>query len=166
MPGLIPLYGKEFGRLTVVDRAPNDKRGKPQWLCRCECGEYATVLGGNLKTGNTQSCGCRKREIIQERQCLRSYEALYRNFVRSAAHPASITYEQFVEFTKLTECHYCGDPVSWDGTAYNLDRTDNDQGYTVDNCVVCCARCNIGKSKNFTYEEWREIGDVIRGWKK
>ena len=47
-------------------------------------------------------------------------------------------------------------------TAYNLDRKDSIKGYTKENCVVCCKRCNRAKSNLFSYEEWLEIGKFIQ----
>lgn len=48
------------------------------------------------------------------------------------------------------------------GGAYYLDRKNNDRGYEKGNLVVCCTRCNRGKSDQFSYEEWVEIGKTIR----
>jgi hypothetical protein len=45
---------------------------------------------------------------------------------------------------------------------YNLDRKDSSVGYVISNLVVCCKRCNLSKADRFTYEEWVEIGKVIR----
>lgn len=61
------LTGKKFGRLTVIKRNgthvfPSGQK-RPTWLCKCECGNEITVFARNLKTGNTQSCGCLKREL-------------------------------------------------------------------------------------------------------
>lgn len=53
----IPLEGKTFGRLTVIERV--GKQGPhPTWLCRCECGNETVVQGPSLRTGQTRSCGC------------------------------------------------------------------------------------------------------------
>lgn len=38
-------------------------------------------------------------------------------------------------------CHYCGEAIETVG----LDRVDNARGYTRDNVVSCCRRCNIWK---------------------
>ena len=60
---LISLEGQRFGKLTVVKRNKvNDKHGKPLWVCVCDCGNDALVLGNHLKNGNTKSCGCLKLE--------------------------------------------------------------------------------------------------------
>ena len=49
----IDLTGQKFGKLFVIEMLPND-----YCKCICDCGNVATVLGHNLKRGNTQSCGC------------------------------------------------------------------------------------------------------------
>ena len=60
------LVGEKFYRLTVIGRAPNrgtGLRSKSQWECLCECGNTCVVLGYVLKSGNTKSCGCWKKEV-------------------------------------------------------------------------------------------------------
>lgn len=64
---MVDLTGKKFGRLTVVSRAENSKGGKSRWLCRCECGNECVVHGSSLKSGNTKSCGCIRREANHDR---------------------------------------------------------------------------------------------------
>ena len=56
----IDLTGKRYGRLTVLERA--EGKGRCKWRCLCSCGNEVVVRGYNLKNGNTQSCGCLKRE--------------------------------------------------------------------------------------------------------
>ena len=62
MGKFIDLSGQRFGRLTVIERAANDKHGEPRWLCRCDCGNHVIVLGSSLRSGHTKSCGCLQRE--------------------------------------------------------------------------------------------------------
>lgn len=52
------ITGYTFGRLTVINRADNDKNHKARWLCKCECGNEKIVIGSNLLSGRTTSCGC------------------------------------------------------------------------------------------------------------
>lgn len=63
MTKMIDLTGQRFGRLTVVRRAENTKRGQAAWLCRCECGGECVVPSVNLRRGKTRSCGCLHREL-------------------------------------------------------------------------------------------------------
>ena len=68
MPAFKDLTGNQYGKLQVVDRAPNQRssRGKSKvmWNCLCECGETKVILGSGLKTGNTTSCGCVRKAMV------------------------------------------------------------------------------------------------------
>ena len=55
---LIDLTGQKFGYLTVLKRDYSKKSKQPCWICKCNCGNIVSVLGMNLKSGNTISCGC------------------------------------------------------------------------------------------------------------
>ena len=63
MPKLIDLTGKTFNRLTVLKRAEkNTSTNRPQWECKCSCGNIAYISTSNLTrpSGSTISCGCVK----------------------------------------------------------------------------------------------------------
>lgn len=53
-------------------------------------------------------------------------------------------------------CDYCGYPAT------GFDRKDNNKGHIKDNCVPCCWECNTGRMDNFTYEEMKIIGKVMK----
>jgi hypothetical protein len=65
---LIDLTGKIFGRLTVVSRVKNEKRGMTRWLCTCTCGSQKVIFGKKLRGGDIKSCGC----LFQERKSRRA----------------------------------------------------------------------------------------------
>lgn len=58
VPELRDLTGMKFGDLDVVGRAAV---GGDAWDVRCCCGTTKVVRGAPLRSGNTQSCGCRRR---------------------------------------------------------------------------------------------------------
>lgn len=65
VPKLINLEGQKFSRLTVVKLLPTrTKSGRAQFRCRCECGVWVVLPGDRLRSGNTKSCGCINREVI------------------------------------------------------------------------------------------------------
>lgn len=64
------LIGKVFGRLTVMKRAENSKRGEVRFLCVCSCGKETTVLRYALMNNHTRSCGCYNREVSSQRNLL------------------------------------------------------------------------------------------------
>ena len=61
------LAGEKFARLTVLELDYMKSRRR-YWKCQCECGSIVTVSEGNLKHGITKSCGCIKKEYLQNRK--------------------------------------------------------------------------------------------------
>lgn len=163
----LELTDQVFGRLTVTGIHSKHKCGHYKWSCVCVCGKECIAIGSELKRGNIASCGCL---VSLGNGRIRSYEALYNKFC-SASKLRGITvelsYEDFIEFTKIPNCHYCNSEIVWSefgtkkGHGYNLDRKDSTKGYTSCNCVVCCFACNRGKSDKHSYEEWKEISGLI-----
>lgn len=86
MPQAPHLEGSTFGRLTV-SRKVTPLRGKGRWLCMCECGQEIVVTTGNLRSGNSRSCGCLVIERIGNlrRSHGRSKSAEYRNWMSMKA---------------------------------------------------------------------------------
>ena len=61
----IDMTGRKYGRLTVL-RECGCKHGEVLWECVCGCGNIVRVPGFDLRSGNTQSCGCYKNERERE----------------------------------------------------------------------------------------------------
>ena len=62
----INIIGKRYGRLTVLQREGTNRDGKAMWKCRCDCGKEVVVIGKNLRTGNSKSCGCKRLKISEK----------------------------------------------------------------------------------------------------
>ena len=68
------LTGMTFGRLKVLRRVENSPptpsypNGMVQYECQCSCPKRTIVLvrAGDLRTGNTVSCGCFQKEQISK----------------------------------------------------------------------------------------------------
>lgn len=54
------LIGQRFGKLVVIERVENNRFGHVCYRCLCDCGGGAIVDASNLRSGNTNSCGCIK----------------------------------------------------------------------------------------------------------
>jgi hypothetical protein len=64
----IDLTGKRFGRLLVLEKVGSDPGGAALWLCRCDCGIETIVKSSSLRSGQTKSCGCLRREVSPRNQ--------------------------------------------------------------------------------------------------
>lgn len=66
MSFIVDLVGQKFSRLLVLYDTGERKRGNVVWHCRCDCGNEVDVVGHNLTSGHTKSCGCYNRERLVE----------------------------------------------------------------------------------------------------
>lgn len=60
------LIGERFGRLKVLSREPNNIRNGVVWLCLCDCGNFTEITTGCLNSGNSTSCGCKRKDTMRE----------------------------------------------------------------------------------------------------
>ena len=54
------LIGKRYDKLVVVEQMESTKQGQRRWLCKCDCGGTCVSTTGNLNSGHTTNCGCKK----------------------------------------------------------------------------------------------------------
>ena len=165
---IVNLIGETYGCWTVVTLKgePSNNLHHCLWLCMCVCGKTKVRTGSNLKKSKRVigcHCGFSHRG--------RPFESLFNTIAHLAKRrgiSVSLTYEEYLGFTSITECHYCDAPLIWEPfnkvNGHKLDRKDNSLGYSKENCVVCCSFCNRAKSNIFTYEQFLQIGDLIRSW--
>lgn len=64
MGKLVDLTGERRGKLVVIERVENSKKGSARWKCECDCGTIRIVRTGNLESGNTKSCGCARGDSL------------------------------------------------------------------------------------------------------
>lgn len=127
------------------------------------CDNTISIRKGRDHSGLCKSCSRKSRP----------YEALFNCIVSSHRQVlVELTYDEFIKFTEIKNCHYCLDKIPWrpyqkvnktfKSKAYFLDRKDNQGNYSTGNCVVCCTRCNMSRSNRFTYQEWFEMTRYFR----
>lgn len=54
----IDVAGQKFGSLTANEDVGVDRFRQRVWRCTCDCGNRIDVRSGDLRRGNTKSCGC------------------------------------------------------------------------------------------------------------
>lgn len=58
------ISGQRFGNLIALTRLNFHTKNRGYlWECLCDCGNTTEVCITDLKTGNTTSCGCRKKSL-------------------------------------------------------------------------------------------------------
>ena len=180
------ITNKKYGRLTVISLAET-KKGKAYWLCECLCGKKAVVLGRDLTTGKTKSCGCYHSECSSKRAtkhggCNTRLYKTWENMKNRCDSPKSTDYKYYGE----RGISYCEDWADYTKfrewalkTGYTneltIERIDVNKGYCPENCTwIPKSKQNLNKNNNrlFTYNgktqclnEWiRELGLSSRGY--
>ncbi len=148
MSAFIDLTGARIGKLSIVSRA-NNKKGKVQWKCVCDCGNKKTILACNLLTKASRSCGCgwskSKNKNHKWNGCgelggTHFWEIRDGAFRRDIPFNLSINYLWKLYLRQNKKCALSGMEISMKyekdgvtrGTA-SLDRINNNLGYSIGN---------------------------------
>ena len=144
------------------------KSGGPRNVLVYKCSVATCDTEIKVRLGDSHSGMCNSHSH-QKRPFESIYNGLFNDWRRLNV---SLTYDEFIEFTKIPTCHYCDAKIDWipysidkgayKSRAYDLDRIDISIGYTKDNCVVCCTDCNILRGDRFTYEEFLKLAPILK----
>lgn len=150
------IKGRKFGKLKALRQVETEitpkGRRHTRWLFRCACGNEKIIRTRNVINMGHTSCGCQR---IYTDKSIPNFNALYANYKKRAKERSlefTLTKTEFNNLTKQN-CHYCNkEPLQKYSTEtdtpylYNgLDRIDNNKGYTIENSVPCCSKCNYAK---------------------
>ncbi len=148
MANVKDLIGREFGRLTVLSRTGIPEGVKSQrayWLCKCECGTVKVCSSKTLLNGSTKSCGCygiesrithgmTKTPIYKvwhgmKCRCHSTGSADYYNY---GARGIEVCLDWRANFEAFRDWAIGN---GWE-KGLQVDRIDNDLGYTPENCRI------------------------------
>ena len=168
----IDLIGRRFGRLWVKEEAGR-LYNSCAWKCICDCGVEKTIRSSHLLAGSVQSCGCFNRDSIRARffpmRRASALKSVIHQYVMQSKG-RKLEWKISIELAfRLFDgvCFYCGtEPAQsmrkWPEVKYNgIDRFDNSIGYTAENVVSCCGKCNRMKNKHSYGDFMNHIRKII-----
>ena len=168
---IIDYTGKRIGILTVVKRTDKLKyeRKSRVYVCLCDCGKTKEL--STAEFSSAKSCGCLFKQNKQKFKTMNtnkrpkwalpigesSINALigrYKNSAKKRKIGFDLIREHFIILIS-SNCFYCGtkpyqlfkhtNRLNATITYIGIDRKDNKIGYSKENCVSCCQRCNRAK---------------------
>jgi len=176
------MIGKKYGRLTVVNfscyKIMKSGVRRSYWICKCECGNVVEKSILTLTQGTTKSCGCLYKELYDRKKnkpwlnpnakppgtaAFNGYYTSYKVRAKSKNRDFDLSKKEFEKLI-YDNCYYCNSKPSKIEPKRNnringkiivngIDRILSDKGYTLDNCIPCCWKCNQAKM-DMKYEEF------------
>lgn len=186
-PTVINLLGEKFGKLLVIEfcgtQSTTGKSTKrARWKCRCDCGNITIVDSSNLRSGRMIGCGKCRETIGNQygKYNLKTYDSafnIFYNTVKRGAIQRRFSFElnpNDVKTISRQNCFYCGiephqiikarNNFGSDFIYNGIDRVDNTKGYTINNCVPCCKKCNQAKM-NLPVEQFKSLViSIYKNW--
>jgi hypothetical protein len=139
------ISGNVYGKLKVISLHHVGNTGAVYWRCKCECGNETIVRGSSLVRGDTQSCGCLRKEILSHKTHGKTNTRIHRIWsgIKSRCSNKNLPEYERYGGRGITVCdEWKTDFQSFyewamsNGYSDNLtiDRIDNNKGYSPDNC--------------------------------
>ena len=139
------LTGQRFGIQTVLGLSEQrDSHGRWLWTVECDCGRIHTMDARDLK--KAQSCGCLKRQLISDRLKTHGMSkhpayAVWRSMIQRCTEPTHQAWKNYGG-RGITVCerwlrsfeNFWSDMGDAYAPGLDLDRRNNDAGYSPENC--------------------------------
>lgn len=135
--------GDRFNSLVVV----GGHLGGGKWLFRCDCGREKVIAKYHVERGNTRSCGCVLKRVLQERNTTHggAHTALYSVWTKILGRCFTTTTKGYENYggRGITVCDRWRGPGGFANfvadmgprpSGYTVERVDNDGNYEPVNC--------------------------------
>ena len=150
------LTGMTFDRLKVIKKT--EKRSLDKcviWKCECACGNIVEVAGARLTSKNVKSCGCLRVDFAKVNNLIHGLKKhplyqVWSDMKQRCNNPNSPAYLNYggrgitvcEEWDKNFESFYDWSLSNGYVKGIDLDREDNDKGYSPDNCRFVSRKVN------------------------
>lgn len=149
--------GIRYGKLVALYRDTEKVSRKVYWVCKCDCGRIVSVPSDALQSGNTESCGCKRRpfvvaltgglsygvpsKVVQRHADMmaRCYNPSHKKYHLYGGKNPSITVCKEWHDVRVYAAWLMSQP-HWDEQGYTVDRVNGRGNYCPENCRVADAK--------------------------
>ena len=189
-PRFVDLSGNRYGKLTVLHYGGKGYNGVHYYWCHCDCGNELYVRMPSLISGNTISCGCAHKEMLQERLTThnstntRLYR-IYRAMLTRCYNPNFMHHDLYYDkgiklcdewlgehgFENFKEWAYNeADPGYSDyyeehkEVWISIDRIDSDKNYEPSNCRFANGKVQGNNTSRNSYKRYQNYVFTLKQW--
>lgn len=166
------LTNQRFGRLLAIKLSERENNKRSYWVCKCDCGNLKEVGISHLRSGATTSCGCYQKQKASEsnhkhggrgtslynrwkqmrHRCENPEHVSYRNYGARGIKVADEwkDYSVFKEWSELNGYR----------ESLTIDRTDNNKGYSPQNCRWVDHKTNSRNRRNTIRLEGLTLAEI------
>lgn len=168
--------GKKYNRWTIKSYKGYNKLGKHTYLCQCECGNKKVVVLGNLKSGQSKSCGCwneeSKKGNTRSKKHGMSFSREYRTWESMLARCECITNREYPDWggRGIKVCERWHDFNNFYADMgkrplnTTLDRIDNNGNYEPSNCRWASAKVQANNKRSNTLITYKGKTQTLQQW--
>ena len=143
----IDLTHQRFGKLFVIAKTDMKKNSQILWACHCDCGNFRLFKTNFLTKRGAKDCGCEYIEKCRKSKIKHGYKGsrvynVVDGVIKRCYDTNKDTYHLYGgrgisvcdewRCSRETFCKWLEDEGFRDGL--QVDRIDNDKGYTPENC--------------------------------
>lgn len=157
------LTGQKFGRFIVASFLHVSRHGDAIWRCKCACGKEIAVRSSNLRSGNTSSCGCFRRDNMRKiayrhghaagGSCSTEYSSW--SSMKGRCHNKKDHAYKWYGGRGITVCdrwrnsfpNFLADMGRKPSPELSIDRINNDGNYEPENCRWATAKQQTANSR-------------------
>lgn len=137
--------GLRFTRLVGVKATKRRSGNNIVWKCRCDCGNIVFVSSTRLRSGNTKSCGCLRKDLNEKQKthglCKSTEYRTWTGIKQRCCNKNNPDYKYYggrgirvCKRWRYSFVHFLKDVGERPSSELTIDRIDNDGNYEPGNC--------------------------------
>ena len=175
------LIGQKYGKLTILKEENPNSCGKRSVECSCECSNKVVTTINGLRSGNTTSCGCTRKEKNKSRAIhghlsKGKQSAEYNSWINMVSRCEN---KNRSDYSRYGECgirvcerwrtsfaNFLSDMGLKPSPLHSIDRINNQGNYEPENCRWATSEEQNCNKKTNRLLEIRGKSQTISRWAK